>query len=501
MGPRSRLSIVIALAWSLASAAPAAAGPHVTIDGTKFRLDGVVTYPGKSVEGLLLNARMVNAAFDDENPATVGRWAYPDTGKWDPERNTREFIAALPTYAAKGLNAFSLSLQGGNPVPGCSCQATHDWITTAFTREGALKSEWMDRVDRIISAAGRHGIVVILEVTYHGQDQRLADEAAVKRAVDETVDWVLARGHTNVLIEIAAESSHGLTSHAIIKSRVHELIARVQQRSGGKLLASTGFTGGTVPTAAVIAQADYVILHGNGKDETGIRWMIDEVRATSAWQSDPKPIVFTEDSTSLGNFAAAVGHGASWGYHDKGANDYQTGFQTPPVNWGLSTPEKRAFFDRIAQYTGGTAQKTLRFAPGRMSLTVTRGGAVVSRSASLHASDGSSPAYALSDDATWLAASPLTGSAPAGLTITVNPAALAAGRYTGTVTATASGYASATLKVTLTVTAPTCRSRVAYDGGRRAIEERQRRTVTGPVRGNAQGRARRVSTRAASCLP
>jgi hypothetical protein len=34
--------------------------------------------------------------FDDLNPETRARWAYPDTKKWDPDRNTREFVAAMP---------------------------------------------------------------------------------------------------------------------------------------------------------------------------------------------------------------------------------------------------------------------------------------------------------------------------------------------------------------------------------------------------------------------
>jgi hypothetical protein len=59
----------------------------VSIQGEQFLINGTPTYKGrtwngKRVEGLLLNARMVQAIFDDLNPETVGRWAYPDTKKW-----------------------------------------------------------------------------------------------------------------------------------------------------------------------------------------------------------------------------------------------------------------------------------------------------------------------------------------------------------------------------------------------------------------------------------
>ena len=60
------------------------------------------SYQGLKIEGLLMNVRAVQAIFDDLNPETRGKWAYPDTGKWDPERNSREFIAALPEWRRTG---------------------------------------------------------------------------------------------------------------------------------------------------------------------------------------------------------------------------------------------------------------------------------------------------------------------------------------------------------------------------------------------------------------
>src|SRR5438552_18185203 len=92
----------------------------VTIQGEMFCIDGQPTYKGrmwngKKIEGLLLNSRMVQAIFDDLNPDTVRLWKYPDTKKWDPERNTREFIVAMPTWRQHGLLGMTLNLQGGSP--------------------------------------------------------------------------------------------------------------------------------------------------------------------------------------------------------------------------------------------------------------------------------------------------------------------------------------------------------------------------------------------------
>src|SRR5208337_557398 len=79
----------------------------VSIVGDEFCINGRPTYAGRSwnghkLEGLLLNARLVQGIFDDRNTHTVSRWCYPDTGKWDPERNTLEFIAAMPEWRRFG---------------------------------------------------------------------------------------------------------------------------------------------------------------------------------------------------------------------------------------------------------------------------------------------------------------------------------------------------------------------------------------------------------------
>src|SRR5687767_8530696 len=93
----------------------------IEIDGERFLINGAPTYAGREwkgqrIEGLLMNSRMVQATFDDENPLTQGLFAYPDTGVWDAERNVSEFIAMVPEYRASGLLAVTLNLQGGCPT-------------------------------------------------------------------------------------------------------------------------------------------------------------------------------------------------------------------------------------------------------------------------------------------------------------------------------------------------------------------------------------------------
>ncbi len=334
---------------------------EVAIRGDGFLVDGRPTYEGRtwrgrSVEGLLLNSRMVQGIFDDRNPETRPLWAYPDTGRWDPERNTREFLAAMPEWRRHGLLAFTLNLEGGSPQ-GYS-KGRQPWETSAFTPKGELRPEFLDRLGRILDRADELGMVVILGVFYFGQDERLEDETAVLRALDAAVDWVLDRGSRHVLIEVNNECNVRY-DHAILRpDRVHELIGRVKSRRRGdrRLLVGTSYGGGTVPGEDVVRASDFLLLHGNGVgDPARIAAMVRETRQVPGYR--PMPILFNEDDhfdfdRPENNFDAALSEHASWGYFDPGASDYRDGYQSPPVDWGIGTPRKRAFFARVREIAG-----------------------------------------------------------------------------------------------------------------------------------------------------
>ena len=131
---------------------------------------------GHKIEGLLMNSRMVQGIFDDLNPETRGLWAYPDTGIWDADRNTGEFIAAMPVWREHGLLAFTINLQGGSPQ---GYSKEQPWHNSAITADGALRPDYMARLERILDRADELGMVVILGIFYFGQDERLKDEAAI----------------------------------------------------------------------------------------------------------------------------------------------------------------------------------------------------------------------------------------------------------------------------------------------------------------------------------
>lgn len=333
----------------------------VSVRGDQFLINGRPTYQGRTwkghkIEGLLMNSRMVQGIFDDRNPETVSKWAYPDTKKWDPERNVREFIAAMPEWRKHGLLSFTLNLQGGSPE---GYSKNQPWDTSGISSDGSLRPEYMNRLERILNRADELGMVAILGYFYFGQDQRVRDEASVRRAVKDATNWLLDRDYRNVLVEITNETNVRAYDHDILKPpRVHELIDAVKamNRKGRRLLVGTSYGGNAIPQPNVVKSSDFLLVHGNGvKDPKRIAEMVRLTRAVEGYR--PMPILFNEDDhfdfdKPENNMVAALSEYASWGYFDPGASDYSDGYQCPPVNWGLNTERKKSFFRLLREVTG-----------------------------------------------------------------------------------------------------------------------------------------------------
>ena len=351
----------LAFATYSTSAAEPARKTDVSIREEMFLINGRPTYEGRKwnghkIEGLLFNSRMVQGTFDDLNPETAKNWAYPDTGKWDAERNVREFVESMPEWRKHGLLAFTLNLQGGSPKGYSKGQP---WHNSAIDEDGSLRNDYMRRLEQILDKADELGMVAILGIFYFGQDERIKDETAVIRAVDATVDWVLDHGYRNVLIEVNNECNIRYDHEILQPKRVHELIERVKsrERNGRRLLASTSYGGGRIPEKKVVAVADFLLLHGNGvKEHKRIAKMVEDTRDVPSYR--PMPILFNEDDhfhfdEPQNNFVAAVGAYASWGYFDyrRSGRHLKEGYQSLPVDWGISHDRKRGFFELLAKIT------------------------------------------------------------------------------------------------------------------------------------------------------
>lgn len=346
---------------------------EVSIKGSQFLINDMPTYQGVSwknpegkeisMEGLLMNARLVQGIFDDLNPETRDKWAYKDTGKWDPDRNTNEFIQAMESWRQHGLLAFTINLQGGSPEGYSKGQP---WINSAFDTKGNLRKPYMDRLARILKRADELGMVAIVGYFYFGQDERLEDEVAVINAVDQASKWLLTGNWKNVLVEVNNECNVRY-DHKILKpERVHELIERIKaiQIDGRRLLVSTSYGGGSLPGKKVIEASDYVLLHGNGvSDPKRMQKLINDTRQLIG--NDAKPIVNNEDDRPWrdkhqgfgeqgNNMIVSIENGVSWGYFDfrQQGEPLVEGFQNPPTDWGINSERKRQFFGLLKKVTG-----------------------------------------------------------------------------------------------------------------------------------------------------
>ena len=123
-----------------------------------------------------------------------------------------------------------------------------------------------------------------------------------------------------------------------------------------RLLTGTSYGGNGIPESNVVKTSQFLLIHGNGvKDPKRIAEMVRLTRAVEGWR--PMPILFSEDDhfnfyKSENNMMSAISEYASWGYFDPGASDYSGGYQCPPVDWGINSERKKAFFNLPRQVTG-----------------------------------------------------------------------------------------------------------------------------------------------------
>ena len=288
------------LAWVLCApaltAVPAASGADTKIalvEG-RWQLNGRVTHPGTAAEGLLMNVRMVNAAFED-----------PGKADFDPDANTAKFVEKIPDYVDHGVRAFTVCLQGG--FPGYEGAAN-----SAFAADGSLRDEYLRRVERVIRACDKQGAAVILGLYYQRQSKVLRDEAAVRAGVVNAARWVRDRGFTNIVLEIANEYPHPGFKHAIIREPKGEaeLIRLARKAAPGLLVSASGLGDGRIHPEVAEA-ADFLLPHWNGTK-------VEEIPTRLATlKKYRKPIVVNEDD-KVGDLAVAamkatVENGAGYG--------------------------------------------------------------------------------------------------------------------------------------------------------------------------------------------
>lgn len=326
---------------------------EVSIFNNQFYINGKITNAGSDAAGLLLNSRMTQAIFNDENPATQSNWAYPDTHVWNATRNTMECISNISLFNSKGLNAITVGMQGSDPDP--TGKHNSDCIVSAFTSNGSLKSDWVYRLTQIIQMTDEVGMVVILNFFDQSQEGRISSgDTYIYNAIFQVGQFLNKMHASNVIVDLADACNNAYTHQALTPNAMGQLIEFT--KNSIRVLTSSSFPPGVVPPNSVLAVADFILLHATGLNRTGLTTMVKGVKSSPAFYQRNNghgvPIIINMDSTDMDNLSEAMSDGVSWGFYSQGLNNYVDGYCSPPVNWGLNTIDKTSFFNEVGLYTG-----------------------------------------------------------------------------------------------------------------------------------------------------
>lgn len=287
---------------------------RVTIHGARWFFNNQLINKSSPAEGLLLNVRMVNSVFEDRGVA-----GNQSLSGFDPAKNTNAFISKIPDYLSSGINAFTISLQGGFP-------GYEGAVNTAFNPDGSLREEYLERVKRVIRTCDASHAAVILSCFYQRQHSHLFaldGKESIKKALKNVVDWITEEKFTNVLLEVSNEYRHGgyrnwpdgdwLSSN---EGQV-ELI-QLARRQNPLLLISTSGMGGGKLDEKLISAADFLLPHFNNTSLNDFSARIKELRKYG------KPVVCNEDDklSQAGAMALSfsVLNGSGWGYMNSAKN-------------------------------------------------------------------------------------------------------------------------------------------------------------------------------------
>jgi hypothetical protein len=300
-------------------------GTKIEIIEGEWAVNGEVINKGSTAEGLLLNARMVNATFEDiVNP------------EFDPKQNASNFESQIALYKKAGLNAFTFNLQGGMP-------GYEGAINSAYTPNGKLKTDYMHRVANLIRKCDVQGMVVILGCFYQRQDQVLRDNSAVFQAVKNTVSWLKEQQFRNVLFEVANEYTHQGYDHEVIRNEetLIEMIELAKSIYPELLVSVSGFGDGTV-SPKVAEVSDFILIHLNNTPIEKYNAVFEKLMYYH------KPIVCNEDDKvgedGVAALNAAVTNKSSWGYMNKEINQFM------PLEF-LGTNDDTLVYTKIKEFT------------------------------------------------------------------------------------------------------------------------------------------------------
>jgi hypothetical protein len=291
------------------------------------------TYSGAEyrpqAKGKLMNLRLVQALYHDE-------WLTQKP--FDPEANTDAVIAALDFYKSHGVLMINVSLQGGqagmdHQIYGLDRSNGYRYgpekgtYVSAFRPDGSLKPEWLGRLERLLTAADKRGMIVNLMYFYQGQDELFESTEAIHRAAHDITGWLIAKNFRNVIVDIANEwdlRGDRWDFASYIPDNVLQLIKETRDRfqklhADFALPIGVSSDGRMNYAESFLQSVDVVLLHGNGRTPQ------QKVQRTADLKNWERPILMTEDdngrpsatahlAAELASCDAFFNQAAGWGY-------------------------------------------------------------------------------------------------------------------------------------------------------------------------------------------
>ena len=280
----------------------------VTVRANQWYFNNQIINKGSPAEGLLMNVRMVNSVFEDRSTQLS-----INIPNFDSDTNTNEFISMISEYVSSGVNAFTISLQGGSP-------GYEGAINTAFNDDGSLRKKYFDRVEKVIRACDSQHAVVILSCFYqrqHSHYSSLKGKEEIIKALGNVVNWIKERKFTNVLLEITNEHNHGGYKNwpdgewLASEQGQNELIMLVKRFYPSLLVGTSGMGDGTY-SPLLTKESDFFLIHFNNTDIEDIPIKIEDLKKYG------KPIICNEDDKLKNEGAIAMAlsvlNGCGWGY-------------------------------------------------------------------------------------------------------------------------------------------------------------------------------------------
>lgn len=230
-------------------------------------------------------------------------------------------------------------------IPGMTVIMPADYYAAKKLSEdgSSIDEKYLNRMKRIIDAADRIGMAVIVCMFYGAQSRFLKDDDAVFRAVKSVSNWARDNSFTNVILEIANE--HDVDMYHIhpvlyLDTGIAQLLEVASRESGGIPVGCSGT--GKVFSRNIADKSDVVLIHGNDKTRQRLYDFIQKAKAGSSG----KPVVINEDSQCIGNMMTAMDVGVSWGYYNNMTK------QEPPCDYGITKGEDQFFAMRLSQQLG-----------------------------------------------------------------------------------------------------------------------------------------------------